>query len=259
MWRTTILAAGLAVAVGSIAPDTAAAQGRGKSEQAKAAQARGQSKGEAKASERFEDRDRRGTDSRDSRGIDRRIQEERRIAEQRRYEERRLEERRRLEEQRRWDDQRRRSNDVYWPSDRDHDDRYYDRDSRNGPSFCRSGAGHPVQGRSWCIRKGYGLGTRDRWDRWDRDDIVFGRRDRRYDDRSLGRSVLGDILGRVVLGSLDTQARYIGGGTLNGRWLDDRSGPRILQVYAGRIPLAEFVDMNRDGRSDFIMINRGTR
>ena len=26
------------------------------------------------------------------------------------------------------------------------------------PSFCRSGAGHPVHGRAWCIDKGFGLG-----------------------------------------------------------------------------------------------------
>jgi hypothetical protein len=26
------------------------------------------------------------------------------------------------------------------------------------PAFCRSGAGHPVHGRSWCIDKGFGLG-----------------------------------------------------------------------------------------------------
>ena len=26
------------------------------------------------------------------------------------------------------------------------------------PSFCRSGAGHPVHGRSWCLDKGFGLG-----------------------------------------------------------------------------------------------------
>jgi hypothetical protein len=116
-----------------------------------------------------------------------------------------------------------------------------------------------VHGRQWCVRKGYGLGTRDRWDRAGWDDIIFGRRDRRYDDRSLGRSVLGDILGRTMLGRLDTQSRYVGGGTLNGRWLDQRTGPLILQVFAGRTPLAEFVDENRDGRTDFVMLNRGTR
>ena len=28
------------------------------------------------------------------------------------------------------------------------------------PSFCRSGAGHPVHGREWCVQKGFGLGGR---------------------------------------------------------------------------------------------------
>jgi hypothetical protein len=49
-----------------------------------------------------------------------------------------------------------------------------------GPSFCRSGAGHPVHGRRWCTRKGFGLGrdvlfdTRRR-DRTRQGDIVIGR------------------------------------------------------------------------------------
>lgn len=28
----------------------------------------------------------------------------------------------------------------------------------NGPAFCRSGEGHPVWGREWCLEKGFGLG-----------------------------------------------------------------------------------------------------
>lgn len=51
-----------------------------------------------------------------------------------------------------------------------------------GPSFCRSGAGHPVHGRRWCTRKGFGL-ERDvlfdtrRRGRTRRGDIVIGRDD----------------------------------------------------------------------------------
>lgn len=48
-----------------------------------------------------------------------------------------------------------------------------------GPSFCRSGAGHPVHGRRWCLRKGFGLGG----------DILFDTR-RRGRDRD-GRIVIG--------------------------------------------------------------------
>lgn len=48
-----------------------------------------------------------------------------------------------------------------------------------GPSFCRSGAGHPVHGRQWCLDKGWGVGSsgrvyreRDRLYFWDGDDVI---------------------------------------------------------------------------------------
>jgi hypothetical protein len=70
-----------------------------------------------------------------------------------------------------------------------------------GPKFCRTGAGHPVFGRRWCLEKGFGLG--------DRDDVFFddgrvifwddGRpvvvRDRRFrSDRSPWEAVVDRIL-----------------------------------------------------------------
>lgn len=70
-----------------------------------------------------------------------------------------------------------------------------------GPKFCRTGAGHPVFGRRWCLEKGFGLG--------DRDDVFFddgrvifwddGRpvivRDRRFrSDRSPWEAVIDRIL-----------------------------------------------------------------
>ncbi len=55
-----------------------------------------------------------------------------------------------------------------------------------GPSFCRSGAGHPVHGRRWCTRKGFGLG-----------------RDVLIDTRRRGRTRQGDIVigrdGEIVI------------------------------------------------------------
>ena len=33
----------------------------------------------------------------------------------------------------------------------------------SGPSFCRSGAGHPVWGLEWCLDKGYGIGRSGTW------------------------------------------------------------------------------------------------
>lgn len=35
----------------------------------------------------------------------------------------------------------------------------------NAPKFCRTGAGHPVHGRRWCVEKGFGLGDRPLWER----------------------------------------------------------------------------------------------
>ncbi|CAN5333634.1 hypothetical protein BH18GEM1_BH18GEM1_20700 [soil metagenome] len=64
----------------------------------------------------------------------------------------------------------------------------------NGPPFCRSGAGHPVHGRRWCLEKGWGLGNPGdiffgdgEIFFWDDGDLVIVRdsrfRDRRVDDR----------------------------------------------------------------------------
>lgn len=55
-----------------------------------------------------------------------------------------------------------------------------------GPAFCRSGAGHPVHGRRWCVQKGFGLGR----------DILF-------DTRRRGRARQGAIVigrdGEIVI------------------------------------------------------------
>jgi hypothetical protein len=80
------------------------------------------------------------------------------------------------------------------------DERFRVRGSR-GPAFCRSGAGHPVFGRRWCLEKGFGLGDRDdvffengRVIFWDEDTPVIVR-DRRFrDDRSLWERAMDRIL-----------------------------------------------------------------
>lgn len=46
--------------------------------------------------------------------------------------------------------------------DRDDFRRYPIRSTR-GPSFCRSGAGHPVFGLQWCLDKGFGIGRSGSW------------------------------------------------------------------------------------------------
>jgi hypothetical protein len=146
-----------------------------------------------------------------------------------------------------------RRNDRYdpWEVFGRRDDRYDDRYDRRGPAFCRSGQGHPVHGRQWCRNKGFGLGRENSRDIWG--DIIF--RDRRYDNRMMNRSVLGDILGSVVLGRFDSYGRsYYGTGSLNGRWLDNRA--TVLQLYMGSIPFARLIDTNRDGRVDSVSLLR---
>lgn len=86
--------------------------------------------------------------------------------------------------------------------DRDVDRRYDTHDRGRAPAFCRSGAGHPVYGRRWCLEKGFGIGDRgdvfflddDRVAYWRGDDVVVVR-DRRLDrDRTVWERVLDTIL-----------------------------------------------------------------
>lgn len=120
---------------------------------------------------------------------------------------------------------------------------------KGGPSFCRSGAGHPVYGRSWCVDKGFGLGT-TRWGNAGWGDVVLGRTTTRTGTVSSG--TLSDVLGRVIFGRLQTQSN---GGALTGNWVTSSAGPLILQVNSGGRPIAEFVDRNRDGRAEVVMLN----
>lgn len=111
-----------------------------------------------------------------------------------------------------------------WGTDRDRNDRdrfilrsggrtivLYDDDfvwypvrSDRGPSFCRSGAGHPVFGLAWCLDKGFGIGQPGSV--FLRGDDVFLRdrtrvivlRDRRYDaDQAFWSAVVGQVLALV--------------------------------------------------------------
>jgi hypothetical protein len=145
--------------------------------------------------------------------------------------------------------------DRYERRDR-YDDRY--RDRRNGPKFCQNGQGHPVHGRAWCRQKGFDLGRgyqRDRWDRVSWEDVIFQRRDRRYDSR-LGSDVLRDVLGGRVYGRLDDHRRSSGyADGLFGTWARSGSG-HILNVFAGGVPIAQLIDANLDGRAETVLLNR---
>jgi hypothetical protein len=126
---------------------------------------------------------------------------------------------------------------------------------RNGsPAFCRSGAGHPVWGREWCIDKGFGLGASDGW-LWGRhnpDDVVF----RPVSDRvSLDRGGLIDVLGSVVFDRLALHAITLGlADPLAGRWIGEPAGPRVMVLDSGSRPIAELIDLDRDGRVDVMYV-----
>jgi hypothetical protein len=126
--------------------------------------------------------------------------------------------------------------------------------SGNAPAFCRSGgAGHPVFGQRWCRDKGFGSG----YDRWERDgwgDIVLRRP--RQPDRQIGRSVLSDVLGSVVLGRFESYGRqYYGAGPVTGNWIEDRNAA-VLQLSIGGVPFARIVDTSRNGRVDGVLLRR---
>lgn len=132
------------------------------------------------------------------------------------------------------------------------------RDKRGAPSFCRSGAGHPVWGRQWCVDKGFGLGTDGdyRWSRvLDPSNVVITRAAATGD---LTRDVLMDVLGSVVLNRLATHAVTLGfQEPLAGRWIGEPNdtGARVLLVSSGTRPVAEMVDVNRDGRADLMLVS----
>lgn len=130
----------------------------------------------------------------------------------------------------------------------------YIRQGKGGPKFCRTGAGHPVHGRAWCIQKGFGLGGGSRWDRvnWGDAYLRNGRT-----SGSVGRVGLSDIVGSMMYGRLDARRRTYGyNAPLSGRWFRTESGAPALLVSAGTQALAELIDSNRDGRADLVLLRR---
>jgi hypothetical protein len=131
-----------------------------------------------------------------------------------------------------------------------------DDDVREGsPSFCRSGEGHPVWGRQWCLDKGFGLGSyRDySWGRThDVGDIFF-------QPSSIAGSLVGgaleSVLGRTAYNRLALHAVTLGlVDPLAGRWISQDTGPRILLVNSAGYPVAEVVDVNRDNRAVDLLV-----
>jgi hypothetical protein len=130
-----------------------------------------------------------------------------------------------------------------------------ERVSEGAPSFCRSGEGHPVFGRQWCLDKGFGLGGDDdrRWARTTRlDDIIFLQPTR---TGSLTRDALIGVLGPIAFDRLALHAITLGlVEPLGGRWIGDDTGPRVLRLSSGDWPVAEIVDTNRDNRAETMVV-----
>lgn len=124
----------------------------------------------------------------------------------------------------------------------------------NAPAFCRSGEGHPVRGREWCLDKGFGLGSRSGtiWSRTHINDLVLLRP---VEPARLARDGLLDLLGDVVFNRLAVHALALGySEPLHGTWVTEPAPLQILRVHAGDVAVAEFVDLNRDGRVDVLYV-----
>jgi hypothetical protein len=129
------------------------------------------------------------------------------------------------------------------------------RPTGNAPAFCRSGEGHPVWGREWCLMQGFGLGSpRDMiWSRARVDDVVFVRV---VDSPRLTRPTLVEVLGDVVFNRLAVHALSLGfTEPLQGIWVvEPAPAPRILRIQAGDFVLAELVDLDRSNRVDVLYV-----
>lgn len=90
-----------------------------------------------------------------------------------------------------------------------------------------------------------------RWEARPPRDVVI-RRPPREEGVHVSVEIMIDMLGRSGVRRLEEQRRRLGiSGALTGRWVsEDRSAGGVLQVRAGRRPLAELVDRTGDGRVD---------
>lgn len=130
-----------------------------------------------------------------------------------------------------------------------------DRIKSGAPSFCRSGEGHPVWGRQWCIDKGFGLGTTNgvRWARTGLSDVVFSQP---TTTELITATVLRQVLGPTAFDRLAAHAITLGlADPLTASWLGQTTdGPRVLYVHSETYPVAELVDVNRDGRPETMFV-----
>ena len=130
-----------------------------------------------------------------------------------------------------------------------------DRVASGAPSFCRSGAGHPVWGRQWCLDKGFGLGTTSdvRWASTNLSDVVFTQP---TTTQLITAAVLRQVIGPTAFDRLAAHAITLGlVDPLTATWLGQPTGgPRVLYVQSGTYPVAELVDVNRDNRPETMLV-----
>ncbi len=124
------------------------------------------------------------------------------------------------------------------------------------PAFCRSGEGHPVWGREWCLDKGFGLGAH-RDGRWgharELDDVVFLQPVNTTG--LIAHDALRALLSPVAYDRLALHAITLGlVEPLVGRWMGEPTGSQVLLVSSGALPVAELVDVNRDNRADRMVV-----
>jgi hypothetical protein len=124
------------------------------------------------------------------------------------------------------------------------------------PSFCRSGAGHPVYGRQWCLEKGFRVGDGPPWAALVVDEIVFAKTPKgRIDPRPLGWQEIAEILSHTAvdmlfdqIGSPDDREK------VSGQWRGgEEYGVFVLELMDGDEPLAELNDTDGDGRVDVVV------
>ena len=128
--------------------------------------------------------------------------------------------------------------------------------TKNGPSFCRSGAGHPVYGRQWCLERGHGLGE-STWGHAHVGRVVFGRvPEGQVESLRLGAREIAEILTGVVLDEIFDKSDYdLDRAQLGGNWRGgSNEGILVLEVLMGGAPVAELTDTDLDGEVDVVLI-----
>jgi hypothetical protein len=123
------------------------------------------------------------------------------------------------------------------------------REQPGSPSFCRSGAGHPVYGRDWCWARGFRLG-----EKWTRNRGGSARL-QPPSGSPIDQGVLSQMLDASLLTRLQTLRTTLGlTAALNGSWTETTVGGRLLTVRSGSMLIAEISDHNRDGRADALWL-----